>query len=75
MGWSKSQQKPYAHSQEHQNAGSIPVELWAEKSIYSSFWDSVICLNKDKKKLMEAMEHTKGKCPIPSSIWSWKACS
>lgn len=74
MGWSKSQQKPYAHSQEHQNAGSIPVELWAEKSIYSSFWDSVICLNKDKKKLMEAMEHTKGKCPIPSSIWSWKAC-
>ncbi|KAF1766690.1 hypothetical protein GCK72_006648 [Caenorhabditis remanei] len=72
MGWSKSKQVPYVHSPEHQKMGSILVEQWAEKSIYSSFWDCVILTKKDRMKMDEMARHNN--FAVQSSIWSWKAC-
>uniref|UniRef100_A0A8R1HSZ3 Cap-specific mRNA (nucleoside-2'-O-)-methyltransferase 1 n=1 Tax=Caenorhabditis japonica TaxID=281687 RepID=A0A8R1HSZ3_CAEJA len=74
MGWSKSQQRPYAHSPEHKSAGSVPELDWQAKQIYATFWETAIITNKDKDKMNERIKKSEGSAvPVPSMKWSWKA--
>ncbi|EGT40926.1 hypothetical protein CAEBREN_23306 [Caenorhabditis brenneri] len=74
MAWSKGKQAPYLHSPDHKAKGPLLEDRWAENHVHSSFWDSVIMTNKDKLKIQELVQQSKGMCAVPSTIWSWKPC-
>ncbi|CAI2324969.1 unnamed protein product [Caenorhabditis sp. 36 PRJEB53466] len=71
LGWSKSQQRQYAHSPHHK-CGSLFEEQWEGKNVYASFWDTVILTSKEKNAQLEFMRN--GGKQVLSSVWSWKPC-